>query len=268
MRRFLEVAQVIRGRVDDGTYPKGKRIPGVRPLAEDLGVARPTVSEALNYLVGEGVLEVRAQSGHYPAENPHPGRFVVDLNTIRRHPRGYLLSAGTGDWEPTSPPAVLGVPCPAPVAVMLSEYEHQVEAGAAVVARRRSVGPGYPVQLTTTYLAPSLVAELPVVGAVDTGPGGWIDRVEEHFDAPFEGRWFATSRTPQADEARELGVTGPLTLPWVTEVRRLISVSGRPVAVEVVVWDARRVELMGEMRRDTTATWPVEPATMRNSPGP
>jgi DNA-binding GntR family transcriptional regulator len=267
MRRFLQVAEQIHQRIRDGVYPVGKRLPGRDRLAEEFGAGNNTMSQALAALAAEGVIEIRPQSGAYPLppERRQPARWQVDIGTIRRHPRGYLMGAGTGDWEPIGNPEVVRVPCPADVAVLLADDLNPVDEGDEVVGRRRVVGPGYAVQLTTTYLAPRLVEVLPVVAAVDTGPGGWIERVEAEFDTPVHAEWFALSRPPVADEVKlfELPAGAP-----VLQVRRLISTAqGKPYAVDVVVWDARRVELVGTMRRDTSAEWPVPPASMRNSPG-
>lgn len=266
MRRFREVAGVIRARVDSGEYPVGKRIPGKTRLAEEFVCSLDVVGQALALLAAEGVLEVVPRSGSrpLPADQRQPRRWSVELNTIRRHPRGYLLSAGTGDWEPIGLPEVLAVPCPADVAALLDHDVNRVDDGAEVVARRRVVGPGYPVQLTTTYLAPRLVELVPVVGQRDTGPGGWLDRIEDFFGAPFTGRWWASSRPPTPAEADTFGLPPQV---WVLVAVRLISATGAPAAVEVVVWDARRVELVGEMTRRDDAAWPPPPATMSNSPG-
>lgn len=267
MRRFMQVAALIDEGIRDGTHPVGKRMRGRDRLARELGVGRETVSEAIKYLAAEGVVEVRPRSGVYPVpvDQRRPARWQIDVGTIRRHPRGYLMGAGTGDWEPIGTPEVVREPVPADVALLLADDVTPIVEGDQVVVRRRAVGPGYAVQLTSTHLAPRLVEQLPVVADRDTGPGGWIDRVEQHFDAPITAEWFARSRPPKPDEVTLFGLSGGDS---VLQLHRLISTtSGTPVAVEVVVWDARRVELVGTMRRDTSATWPVPRATMRNSPG-
>lgn len=267
MRRLLQVADEIEQRIHTGVYPVGKRLPGRDRLAEEFAAGNDTVSQALAVLVARGVIEIKPKSGAYPlpADQRRPARWQVDIGTIRRHPRGYLMGAGTGDWEPIGAPEVVRVPCPADVAELLADELNPVGEGDEVVARRRTVGPGHAVQLTTTYLAPRLVEVLPVVAAVDTGPGGWIERVEEEFDRPVAAEWFAVSRPPTDDEVKLFDLPGNAS---VLQVRRVISTGeGKPYAVDVVVWDARRVELVGTMRRDTSAEWPVPPATMRNSPG-
>jgi GntR family transcriptional regulator len=267
MRKFLQVAALIDERIRDGTYPPGKRMTGRDRLARELGVARDTVAEAVTHLAAEGAVEVRPRGGVFPLplDQRRPARWKVDVGTIRRHPRGYLMGAGTGSWSPIGTPEVVRVPVPAEVALLLADDLTPLAEGEQVVARRRVVGPGYAVQRTATYLAPRLVEQLPVVADVDTGAGGWIDRVEQHFGSPVSAEWFAFSRPPAADEVTLFGLPAGS---WVLQLYRLITTSANaPLAVEAAVWDARRVELVGRMHRDTSATWPVSPATMRNSPG-
>ncbi|GAQ68631.1 DNA-binding transcriptional repressor MngR [Streptomyces turgidiscabies] len=51
------VERVIRERISDGTYPRGKRLPPGRSLAQEFGVSPSTVHEALKTLRQERVLE-------------------------------------------------------------------------------------------------------------------------------------------------------------------------------------------------------------------
>lgn len=53
----------------------GQSIPALRPLAEQFGVAVPTMREALRRLEGVGILEFRHGSGIYVG--PHSGRMVM-----------------------------------------------------------------------------------------------------------------------------------------------------------------------------------------------
>lgn len=53
----------LRRAVLDGAMPLGTVLPGTRPLAAALGVARGTVAEALQQLVDEGYLTARPRSG-------------------------------------------------------------------------------------------------------------------------------------------------------------------------------------------------------------
>jgi DNA-binding transcriptional ArsR family regulator len=66
--------------------PHGTRLPAERELAQQLGVSRPSVREALIALEVEGLVEVRMGSGIYVREQPAPAAAVSaepPLETIR-----------------------------------------------------------------------------------------------------------------------------------------------------------------------------------------
>lgn len=62
-REFQRVADELRGRMTDGTYPLRSYLPSQRDLAEELGVSRDTVQRALRELADEGWIESRQGSG-------------------------------------------------------------------------------------------------------------------------------------------------------------------------------------------------------------
>lgn len=61
------VEEAIRQAVDSGALAVGDRLPSLRELAEDLGVARGTVVSAVDDLVAEGLLEARPRAGVFVA---------------------------------------------------------------------------------------------------------------------------------------------------------------------------------------------------------
>ncbi|MER5216153.1 winged helix-turn-helix domain-containing protein [Streptomyces sp. NPDC002838] len=62
-REFQRVADELRGRMTDGTYPRRSFLPSQRALVEEFGVSRDTVQRALRELVNEGWIESRRGSG-------------------------------------------------------------------------------------------------------------------------------------------------------------------------------------------------------------
>lgn len=62
-RLYRQIADQLRALVAAGEYPPGSRLPPERGLAEQLGVSRPSVREALIALEIEGLLDVRVGSG-------------------------------------------------------------------------------------------------------------------------------------------------------------------------------------------------------------
>jgi DNA-binding transcriptional regulator YhcF (GntR family) len=59
-------AQVVAGALD-GTLPAGTKLPTVRALAEELGLAPNTVARAYRELETAGVIETRGRSGSFVA---------------------------------------------------------------------------------------------------------------------------------------------------------------------------------------------------------
>jgi GntR family transcriptional regulator len=58
-----QIQDQIRGLITTGALPADQRLPSVRQLASDLGVAPGTVAKAYRSLEGEGVLVTRVGSG-------------------------------------------------------------------------------------------------------------------------------------------------------------------------------------------------------------
>jgi DNA-binding transcriptional regulator YhcF (GntR family) len=59
-------AQVVAGALD-GTLPAGTKLPTVRALAEELGLAANTVARAYRELEAAGVIETRGRAGSFVA---------------------------------------------------------------------------------------------------------------------------------------------------------------------------------------------------------
>lgn len=77
---YRQIYGRLRQAIMSGSMPGGCRLPSIRVLAAQLGVARNTVLSAYDQLLAEGCLEARAGSGHY----------VVDLSP-ERAPRAHGL---------------------------------------------------------------------------------------------------------------------------------------------------------------------------------
>jgi DNA-binding transcriptional regulator YhcF (GntR family) len=86
-RKFWHVAEALRTRMTDGTYPMGSQLPGQRALALEFGVSRDTVQRVLTELaedgwvasfVGSGTRVIRAQWNQTsPARTARPGQSVT-----------------------------------------------------------------------------------------------------------------------------------------------------------------------------------------------
>ncbi len=67
------IAERILEMIRSGDYPAGGRLPAERVIAEQMGVSRPSVREAISALQIVGILESRPGDGTYISEN-----FIVD----------------------------------------------------------------------------------------------------------------------------------------------------------------------------------------------
>jgi GntR family transcriptional repressor for pyruvate dehydrogenase complex len=70
-RLYQQIADQIRELIQQGGFEGGTRLPPERDLAQQLGVSRPSLREALIALDVEGTLEIRSGSGVY-VSNPPP----------------------------------------------------------------------------------------------------------------------------------------------------------------------------------------------------
>lgn len=67
------VVEQLRTRLEDGSLGPGDRLPSERELVGQMRVSRPVVREAINMLVGQGLLEIRARQGVYVRAAMSPG---------------------------------------------------------------------------------------------------------------------------------------------------------------------------------------------------
>ncbi|NUS74884.1 MAG: GntR family transcriptional regulator [Streptomyces sp.] len=67
---WRQVAQIVIGRIKEGTYPPGSRVPSTLELATELGIASSTSQKALAYLRREGWVRGEAGIGTFVADEP------------------------------------------------------------------------------------------------------------------------------------------------------------------------------------------------------
>jgi DNA-binding transcriptional MocR family regulator len=67
---YEQLAEQIAAQIDQGLYPPGGRIPGVRRLSQHFGVSVSTIVQAQRRLEDEGRIEARPRSGYYVRSQP------------------------------------------------------------------------------------------------------------------------------------------------------------------------------------------------------
>lgn len=76
-RLYRQIAAQLRALIANGEYAAGARLPAERDLAQQFGVSRPSIREALIALEVEGWVEVRTGSGVYVVQRLQPHDAVL-----------------------------------------------------------------------------------------------------------------------------------------------------------------------------------------------
>ncbi len=74
-----EVAEVLRHQILSGDLPAGTKLPALRELTEELGVARMTVVQAMNALQDEGLIEKHSGRGTFVKAVKLPQRHTMHM---------------------------------------------------------------------------------------------------------------------------------------------------------------------------------------------
>lgn len=64
-----QIAEDLRSRIESGEFAPGAKLPSIRTLAEEYGVAQMTANGALKQLVADQLV-VASKRGHFVAETP------------------------------------------------------------------------------------------------------------------------------------------------------------------------------------------------------
>ncbi len=70
--RWRQVAEVVRGRIADGTYPPRTRVPSVVQLTAEFGIANATAHKVLRALREEGLTYTEPGLGSFVTERKEP----------------------------------------------------------------------------------------------------------------------------------------------------------------------------------------------------
>lgn len=90
---FEQLRSQITAQVAGGELRPGDRLPPVRRLAEDLGVAANTVAHAYRVLEGDGLLEGRGRAGTFVADDDSASAAQAAARTYATTVRALGLTA-------------------------------------------------------------------------------------------------------------------------------------------------------------------------------
>lgn len=250
-----ELAELIRGRIEGGEFAPEDTLPPITQWMEEYGVTRQTVRTAITQLATEGIVRTAGRKGTIVQPRPERRRIRRSQVVTRSTAGMYVFPAASyADevWVTHGQPKASVEPCPLVVAETFD-----LDAGAPVVRRRRVMSPEGepPFQIVDTWLSPQAVEDAPRIAEKSTGPGGYLDRLEEAGHGPISWTESTRVRMPSSEEARLLEM--PTAMPVMELI--LIGRSGRdnqPLEVTIRVIPGDRVELVAELVRDKSAAWP------------
>lgn len=259
MAKYEEVAADLRARIGRGEWTAGDKLPTTSELVDHYGHSRETVRAAVDVLAKEGLVRVAKRLGTVVQDRSTERRRIQRSTMVMRDPRrGYVFPAASRADEPWvvhGQPKRMLAPIPADVAEYLG-----VEAETEVMRRRRVTSPAGepPFQIADAWIHPDVLVEAPQAGEISTGPGGYLDRIEEAGHGPLSWSEVTRTRMPTREEAKLLEVSPETPVLEMTTIGVSHS-TGLPVEVSVRVIPGDRAEILSTLDRDETARWPVAP---------
>lgn len=252
------IADLLRIRVLNGETPAGEVLATLSELMEQYDVARDTIRSAVNMLASEGLVRLVHRRGVVVQDRVRRRRIRRGQVVTRNPHYGYVFPA-THDpsekWAPHGTPFRSLEAAPELVATTFG-----VEVGTSVLRRRRVMAPEGepPFQLVDTWISPAAVADAPQVAEPSTGPGGYLDRLEEAGHGPISWREITRVRMPSQEEAKLLEISQALPVFEIT-MTGFSARDDQPIEVTIKVIPGDRVEMCADLVRGDSAHWPVTP---------
>ncbi|MCX5006347.1 GntR family transcriptional regulator [Streptomyces sp. NBC_00638] len=227
--KYVRLAQTLQGRIEDGTYPPGSRVPSENQLVQAFGMSRPTVVRALELLKRDGWLESRQGFGTIVRGRPE--------TTGQRVQRGRDVLDRQEGQAPGRLVEVRQVPVPPRVAALLG-----VPRKAQVLLRRLLIeADGEPVELSSSYFSVDMAEGTELADSALLGEG-----LRAHLEARKKVRFDhvterVSARIPSKEEADLLEI--PEGEPVLSVLVLACDASGQALQVTDVLLPADRQEL-------------------------
>ena len=223
MSGYADIAAHFRQRIADGTLAPGDRLPTLRDVMAEFGVAQQTASRAYGALKAEGL--TRATTGG--------GTVVADRDEgINSRVRGWAATGRALSIGETSTITEIGtISADETVAARL-----EVEPGSPVHVRRRVVSrDGAPTHVTSSFYPAAVIAVTPeLLQPVSTG--GSRELAAQRMGAAQERVLEeVTSRLATDAERSALGLTGSGPVVVTQVIRTVWLTDGRIIEVAIKV---------------------------------
>lgn len=147
--RYIQLATLFRRRIESGVWPSGAQIPTIEELAEECGVARATIRQAVGLLETEGLVSRFRAKGTFVNERvPEPLWCEVETNW-----QGLLSTRDDAQIELLADYASVTLPnLPNAPGTPSAEYRY---------LRRRHARAGQPYLVADVYIDKALARKIP-----------------------------------------------------------------------------------------------------------
>lgn len=250
-----ELAELLRGQIEGGELAPGAQLPKITDIMKRYELARQTVRAAISQLASEGLVRTVTRQGTFVQQRIERRRVRRDHVVTRNQAGMYVFPAASSPNEPWQTHGTPHRSLETAPEIVTSQFGLEPES--SVLRRRRVMSPEGepPFQIVDTWLSPQAVADAPAIAEKSTGPGGYLNRLEEAGHGPIAWSEITRARMPSAEEAKLLQI--PAVLPVMEII--LVGKSGRSgdaLEVTIRVIPSDRVELVADLVRDESAKWP------------
>jgi len=235
--RYVEIADVLRGRIKNGLYAETGKLPSERMLTEEFDAARNTVRDALQLLRMDDIIESRGGSGVYLRTFQRIQRDAVERLSRKQ------WGAGRAIWDKdlhgrdrNEDVTVEKVDPPEHVARTLGVR------GQKVWRRSKLYRSGRRIIQESVAWYPVDLADGTAIAELNTGPGGSYARLDEIGHGPARYSEDIEVRLPLSAESKTLGIT--MNTPIILIVRTAYDSEDRPVEVNEMKLDSDSYRLI------------------------
>ncbi|WP_205860997.1 UTRA domain-containing protein [Planosporangium flavigriseum] len=204
--QYVQIAELLRSRIEDGTYRAGDPLPSELRLADELGVSRVTINRAIMLLRASGDVKVRRGSGTYVRSLPRILRDTKKRYAARTQGGGAgEVEAHSLNLQSRTEYREIGrtVPTDRIASVLgLSKNEQ------TLVRRRLLYANDEPTQIADSYYPWSVVKGSKELLQEDAGQGGSYSRLADLGHAPVRFTEDVNVRMPTDLEKRTLDLEG------------------------------------------------------------
>lgn len=212
--QYAQIADVLRGRIADGTYAPGSELPAEPRLADEFGVSRVTINKSITLLRASGDVKVRRGASTTVRSLPRIPRDAKRRYAARTDGMGAAeVEVRALHLESTTTYGEIGRrTAPQRVAEILKLRKTED----ALLRPRVLYANGEPTQIADSYFPWSIAKGSEALLHADSGKGGSYSRLAELGHAPARFTEDVTVRVPTDAEKRtlQLEATQPVFEIW------------------------------------------------------